>query len=43
VVNVCTVLFLVFLIWAVRMKRLTRNAAREVVKVEERYITEELP
>ena len=43
VVNVCTVLFLVFLIWAVRMKRLTRNAAREVVKIEERYITEELP
>ena len=34
--NVCTLLFLVFVFWTIRKKRAAKNAAQEVVALEQR-------
>ena len=34
--NVCTLLFLIFLLWTIQKKRAAKNAAREVVELEDR-------
>ena len=34
--NVCTLLFLVFLFWTIQKKRAAKEAAREVVALEQR-------
>ncbi len=34
--NVCTLLFLIFLLWTIQKKRTAKNAAREVVELEDR-------
>ncbi|MBJ84864.1 MAG: hypothetical protein CMB52_05045 [Euryarchaeota archaeon] len=34
--NVCTLLFLIFLLWTIQKKRAAKSAAREVVELEDR-------
>ena len=34
--NVCTLLFLIFLLWTIHKRRVTKNAARDVVELEQR-------